>query len=63
MLEHFTLSHGYCKTPGGVLLQSIGVQLESNRSLPGVHQESNWSPSGVHEESNRSPTGVHQESN
>ena len=43
IFEHFTLSHGYCWTPVGVLLQSIrsprGVQQEFTRSASGVHQE------------------------
>jgi len=65
ILEHFTLSHGYCWTPTGVLLQSRrsppGVHQELTRSPSGVHQELTRTPSRVHSESTRSPSGVHQE--
>ena len=64
--EHFTLSHGYCWTPVGVLQQSIrsppGVQLDFTRSPTGLHQESNRSPPGVHQECTRSSLGVQPES-
>jgi hypothetical protein len=66
ILEHFTLSHGYCWTPTGVLLRSRrsppGVHQELTRRPSGVHQELTRSPSGVHQELTRSPSGVHQDS-